>query len=1521
MAVVNTSARKAALPAILSTRLDEVRRREASLRLTTGLLDALALFLAALFVALVVDWQLTLFSTSARSALTYLALAAGAVGLVLLAVVPRFKRRTLTETAAQVDRSVPGLEERWETVTRLNASSDPESILGSSALFDRVVAESVERDRLVDPESVVPTRRLRKHRWLLAAAIGANVALFFIDPGQTWVLLRRFCAPTSPVSLTGVTAASGDLAVARGEPVRLEATLAGRPRDKADLFLRNSQGQVTTVPLVAVAPDGTRFAHAIDAADEPFSYRFRAGDGQTGWHNVSIYDRPRLTSVELRLQPPEYTHLPAVTKSELPTSLRAVEGSQLEVAFSVDQPLDRFDLQLGTNSAARLSPKAGDANRYVFQTKLDKTLRLTPVFVSQHGLTNLRPPSCQVIVYPDRAPDVAIISPEREISLRPTDEVTIEFAARDDFGVVKAELVAFVGNQPDIENALVLPPQNANDAKNAKTAPGPKSAAEMKAGADGKDAADSKDAADTKDAGDSKDAAPAGPQQKSADAKSARAIEAKPSPVTKSKTDGKTEAARRAAAPRQTASPQTPSPQTVVMPIPLGGQTGEKNVRGKIKLDLKRFQLKQGQQLQYMVRVYDSRSARSNGQSYGDSAQAQDSKSPDSKSQGSKSRASTANSAAKQPSSAQSSPQSPAAGKTAAEEQRRAQDQMMPDQKMTSQKMADQKMAAGRQAAKAPVTAASRRPAGQASPKETPNGTPKKSRSDSLADAAKIDASASRQKEQGADRKANPRDAKQAAPESSSSAQERASGKKQSPADETKDAGQVTGAPRPEDAMTRRQLDVDSQSTSSSTMKIQIDKWAGSFEGQQRRKLEILIDPVLKELDAALAKAIEELRPLSEDLASGKNTGKKPGDEFKKSLRAADTHIARGQSLVADLVQKSDGTPYAFIGLQLVDITELHISPARLDVKAAKAETPDRKERVQQAAVHLTRAREMLADLTRKYESVKRDLRMADDLQRVKTMYQVFIEDAMAFLASNRPTLNPKDRKMAQLELDEEFMKQYRELAQEWEKTLAELAKALAKDPRLLARYMNLSRRSADSLRDQLTLLNLRQQELLVPVQQLTGAGTGAGAAEGNSKPATADDAARPADDEPAKPRVAQKRQTEAGLQTIRGTLSRDLAEIAAGTIGVQEDLGTWLPQKFKDDPRSLPLREQAQKVSTLATLAAMAAGSPNEKKATEAGKDVAALALQLKSFETALAQFANSDDAQIAVPVNKRLARVRTLEQLTAAWTEKNAHVAGGRLHRALELDQHRLSEDTLVLSAKLDRAMAEFAGLSEDVLRLVDEVKDALRYDVLVDQMSAELRLREANLATAQTHQKKAIEGFARAEERFNKLIDRIIEEQDKTPPEVPDLDNVQLATLEELLARLEAEQNLAELLGVPDRPTNLQTLRDWLMSNRSGAGSSGARNQSRLVEKARRDALRDVRKAQKTDAHARPLATASHWNTLGSRLEDAVRQGRGNTPPRQYRRAIERYFELISGAKNATDTAAPAVPPKENGKENAK
>jgi hypothetical protein len=908
----------------------------------------------------------------------------------------------------------------------------------------------------------------------------------------------------------------------------------------------------------------------------------------------------------------------------------------------------------------------------------------------------------------------------------------------------------------------------------------------------------------------------------------------------------------------------------------LAAQAGAKNVRTKVKLDLRQFQLKHGEQLQYMVRVFDSRNTGSQGQSNGDPASAS-------------------------PTSSTSPSKTQAGAPLASANEKKLQKTGNSLQKQSTS--GDSKEGASVAAKGAETQRPNSIKATAASPPTEPG-------SKSLADANKNAMNSQSSKPTG-DRQQPSKSADSTAKDSSSrSAQASASSPQKNQPPEPSQ-GEMTGAPRPDDAMARRQLDVASQSASSSTMKIHIDEWAGSFKGQQREKLEIAIDPVLKELDATLAKAIDALRPVFVELRKGKIVG----DQYQKSLRSADTRIAHGESLVSELVHKTTDTPYAFIGLQLVDITELHVSPARVDLKAAKPEASDKELHVHQAVFHLTRAREMLAELTRTYERVKRDVKLAEEMQRIKKMYQTFVEDAGSLLRSSRPSLNPRDRKIAELELDEEFLKKYEELQKRWEKILAEVAKALAKDPRLLARYMSMSRRSADTLRDQLTILNNRQQELAVPVARLD-ARSAPSPTDDNTKidPVPKADPAKTKNNEieelflpePNKPAVSK---TAAGSDLVRLSLNRDLAEIASGAVAVQEDLGVWLPRGLKpDDARIAPLNAQAARVSVKATQAAAAITTP--KGRSTVAKDVQELTGQLKDFESALVKLAENDDAELAGHVNRRLARVRKLQLLAAAWTQKNVHVQARQFHRALEMDQHRLSEETLEYTGKLDRIQAQLNGLPEDVVAIADELKDILKYDVLVDQMSAELKLRDRDLPAAQEHQKKALGGLARAEERFDKLIDRVIQEQDKIPPEVPDIDNMQLQTLEELLAQLENEADLAEELGIPTRPTNLQTLRDWLMRSGSGGGGGmGGRGQrgQRLAGRAREEALRAVRKAGQVDQGRLP-ANANRWNTLASRLEDAVRQGRGNTPPRQYRQAIERYFERISGARSSAESANP-------------
>jgi hypothetical protein len=159
------------------------------------------------------------------------------------------------------------------------------------------------------------------------------------------------------------------------------------------------------------------------------------------------------------------------------------------------------------------------------------------------------------------------------------------------------------------------------------------------------------------------------------------------------------------------------------------------------------------------------------------------------------------------------------------------------------------------------------------------------------------------------------------------------------------------------------------------------------------------------------------------------------------------------------------------------------------------------------------------------------------------------------------------------------------------------------------------------------------------------------------------------------------------------------------------------------------------------------------------------------------------------------------------------------------------------------------------------------------------------------------------------------RTIEELDKLPVQDPVADLLDDPTLDELLAQLEQESPIAELLGIPPRPSNLRIINDWLQPG-SGSGSGAGQmvmNQMRQDQQRARQQLnraykRAIARALKESTPQRvevPRSTKqSDWNRLVSKLGDDLRQGRDKAPPEQYRRAIEQYFSQISGVVAEND-----------------
>ena len=643
----------------------------------------------------------------------------------------------------------------------------------------------------------------------------------------------------------------------------------------------------------------------------------------------------------------------------------------------------------------------------------------------------------------------------------------------------------------------------------------------------------------------------------------------------------------------------------------------------------------------------------------------------------------------------------------------------------------------------------------------------------------------------------------------------------------------------------KRMLDVG-QTAACKPRNIQVDEHAGSFDGEKREKLEIAIEPVLKRLDELLASA--------------------QTNTVQRQFEPAKTNLIASERAISDLTSRTAGTPYAFIGLQLQNIAQAHISPA----KQFLAET-----NVDSASFHIARAREMLAALTKTYENVKRDQKVADAMQRLSKMYQIFLEDTQALLGSNKGPINSYDRKVA--EVDEAFAEKMKELLEERKKIMAELAKLLAEDPRMLRRYLAMMELQGTTLRDQFTLLAERQQQIQ---QQL---------ADWNASP-EADRAA-----------LAQK---------LRDSYAAENAKIAADAAKLRQNMETWLPLDVKP--------EQQQVKDTLAQAEKIARLAAETNSAPQALAEMHALRESLPM----LSAVSSTNKARLATYIANRLPEVESLITAHSGQMKIMESLNAGDFPKVAEVIQHRVHQDTYALGEKLISAEEQVGHMSAEIFDTAASLNRTVQGDIIQPQKTSVEKLAAREVKPAGEIINKLPPNFEDAEKKFDNLMRLIIAELDKQPPPG---DPGSAKSLEDILAMLQDEMKACENLGIPCRPINVSVMRDWMRpGSNPGQGQGQGRAQAqaaaaqaqegqgaaeRVAKQARESAKKAMADAKKEKAEltkGAPSAVAGKqseaWNKLASQLQKDLLQGRDNVPPEQYRAAIEAYFRIISETTDA-------------------
>lgn len=1400
-----------ALPSAMEEKLRSIRRRHALLVSLRAVATGASVLVGAMLATMILDWCLTLFDTGIRTTLTTVSLGAAIVALIATGLRPLIEALHVTHAAASADEEIPQLEERWTTVASFAESQQQPDTKTGRAMLQQVTSEAVAMGRLVKPAQVARPTSLKPAVTLLGASLLVLGVFLAINWPQTSVLMQRFWSPTVNITATQLNSITGDIEVPRGEDVKLVAELAGVPRSSATLEVVIGDEIFDSFELEPDENRASTFAYEM-AADQAFRYRVLAGDGKTKWHSVSVIDFPELGEVKLTVTAPEYVDRPKYEKSLIPSRVRVIQGSRLELQMKPKSPVEKLELAIAFEGSAKdpdaeivrelLALKPDAEGWYRFETQLLEDMSLSPTLVNRHGLQNEDKRVCRIQVIPDKAPVARIISPNNEMAVAFDDVIPVEFEAHDDEGIVKAELVVEEISADGKESKILSVQEiDLGDQKLQKHVMGTAELDLKKLGVkEGANITYSIRVTDNR--------------MVQIDPKAMRpqSSEAKPGDPNSEGSDAETRMA------------ETDHD---------GQKVGEKSDDGDAHGKSEMLLADAGKRTDDRTRDIES--------SPGASQKGSPSESDSDKSDSSTSSSSESNADSADPMPGDSNPatnegtdkestdptnltdgdaktESPGNNKSDTESRKGGPGENS-DNKDGDKSESDENDTNGNPAKGADESAEkkdSETAVASTTDGNSDNSDSKNRPVDGDSDAGggvsnSKDARSSEDAENarnmlamldGASKSGMKDDRSMTDREQNSAGGGSGSSRKK---DRDGDDSEKGAARRKSFRMTAQRSDAG-QDTQTRKRRLKITaRLSAVAAADDRKKVRmeirdrvIQIDRMLERVESALIRVVER---------------EIPDADRSEQFRRLDAQLGDVEKYIADLRTETRDHQFAFVGLQMVDIGRTHVTPARDRVFVGIRE-PLGARHAMTALQHVDRARELLAALLKRYDRVARDKELAEALEESVKMYEVYIEKTQRLMREARQNRNPLKRKMAVIEVDQEYLDRYAEVMTLRREMMAEFARILGDDPRLLARYLDLIKRRRNSVRDQLSELSERQDEISTELSSWLQV-------EADQR-------------EDFWMIVAEMRLHSSG------PLAKDSADFA-------ERIEKQMPLILEADRGTAALIiEQAHKVSGLARTITfdvkkwIRSGLESEE-APPLNESAEQLIFEISELDAALDQlnFENEDTEEVTTYVTQRLLESRAVADQADAWSQFAEDILAKKYHGLAEVDQLEVALGTELLRIDMlgfeediesqfqQQVEAQVPGEIIDMIRELHFVMETITFN----QTAATFGMTKDDLALAETQQIKALDGFDRAQKLFDKIRKAVVKELDKGETQNPDINNLRDPTLDEFLARLEREPNIEAQLGIPNRPRNLRVIADTMTwQTRGGVLLGDSKNAAR-------------------------------------------------------------------------------------------
>jgi hypothetical protein len=376
-----------------------------------------------------------------------LGLLAAAVATVIKALVlPLRQTPTDTQLARFIEEKNPGLNDSLVSAVDAIKNARPEQLTFVHLLTKDVLAKTknVRFGDQVNKRKVNAFGAL-SGAFALALLVSLYVASLFFPIGAPKLLGVFTDAPD--VSQIELKVTPGNLTVAKGDNVTIEAIALNFDPDRATVHLRYSNGTEWETSTMEVTPQNIpTFRHLIFNLQEQVHYFVDARGYRSKEFTIDVADLPRVEKVDHTYHYPAYTGL-AVKKEENATDIVALKGTQVEVSVTGSQNLSSGKLVFADGKTLELQPTG--ERTVMGRVTVDRTTTFRIELTNKDRQSYLGVIEYAMEMLDDQKPIVEFTKPGRDTKATNVEEVFTELRAEDDFGVNQLELHFSVNGGPN----------------------------------------------------------------------------------------------------------------------------------------------------------------------------------------------------------------------------------------------------------------------------------------------------------------------------------------------------------------------------------------------------------------------------------------------------------------------------------------------------------------------------------------------------------------------------------------------------------------------------------------------------------------------------------------------------------------------------------------------------------------------------------------------------------------------------------------------------------------------------------------------------------------------------------------------------------------------------------------------------------------------------------------------------------------------------------------------------------------